>query len=103
MYWICSNSFDIEALTLFAGYINEAGVLNLKRFEIFLKNFAKNDRKNFIEQMDDEAYLSSKRTSNAWRNSVFTSHNDQENYVSFLLLFVKFGYILVFHCLIFLL
>ncbi|VBB32324.1 unnamed protein product [Acanthocheilonema viteae] len=68
-----------EVLPQLDGYINEAGVLNLKRFEIFLKNFAKNDRKNFIEQMDDEAYLSSKRTSNAWRNSAFISRNNQQN------------------------
>uniref|UniRef100_A0A0R3S1D6 5'-3' exoribonuclease 1 n=1 Tax=Elaeophora elaphi TaxID=1147741 RepID=A0A0R3S1D6_9BILA len=66
-----------EVLPQLDGYINEAGVLNLKRFEVFLKNFAKNDRKNFIEQMDDETYLSSKRTSNAWRNN--TSRNEQQN------------------------
>ncbi|EFO19268.2 hypothetical protein LOAG_09226 [Loa loa] len=64
-----------EVLPQLDGYINEAGVLNLKRFEIFLKNFAKNDRKNFIEQMDDEAYLSSKRISNAWKKGP----NDQQN------------------------
>ncbi|VDK61687.1 unnamed protein product [Onchocerca ochengi] len=69
-----------EVLPQLDGYINEAGILNLKRFEVFLKIFAKNDRKNFIEQMDDEAYLNSKRTSNAWKNSAFTfRQNCDEN------------------------
>ncbi|CAG9538790.1 unnamed protein product [Cercopithifilaria johnstoni] len=68
-----------EVLPQLDGYINEAGVLNLKRFEIFLKNFAKNDRKKFIEEMDDEAYLSSKRISNPWRDSTCISRNDQQN------------------------
>uniref|UniRef100_A0A915PML3 5'-3' exoribonuclease 1 n=1 Tax=Setaria digitata TaxID=48799 RepID=A0A915PML3_9BILA len=66
-----------EVLPQLDGYINEAGVLNLKRFEIFLKSFAKNDKKNFIEQMDDEAYLASKRTAIPWRG--ITSQNDEEN------------------------
>ncbi|VDK85845.1 unnamed protein product [Litomosoides sigmodontis] len=66
-----------EVLPQLDGYINEAGVLNLRRFEVFLKNFAKNDRKNFIEQMDDEAYLNSKRISNAWGDHAFTARKDQ--------------------------
>lgn len=69
-----------EVLPQLDGYINEAGVLNLKRFQIFLKNFAKNDKKNFLEQMDDEAYLSSKRTSNAWKKDAFTSNNDEQSF-----------------------
>lgn len=43
------------------GYINECGVLNLRRFEAFLKLFARNDRKCFFEEMEDINYLNSKR------------------------------------------
>lgn len=44
--------------------MNENGILNLSRFEKFLKHFAKNDRKCFIEKLDDELYLASKRNVN---------------------------------------
>ncbi|VDN05070.1 unnamed protein product [Thelazia callipaeda] len=58
-----------EVLPQLDGYINEAGILNLRRFEVFLKYLAINDKKNFIQHMDNVAYLSSKRRSYALRSS----------------------------------
>lgn len=55
--------------------MNESGTLNLKRFEMFLREFSKNDMKNFVEMMDDESYMSSKRRPDAWKGR---SHGDSE-------------------------
>ncbi|VDO33176.1 unnamed protein product [Haemonchus placei] len=51
----------IQILPTLDGYINESGILHLKRFEVFLKAFAANDRKHFLQIMEDESYLRSKR------------------------------------------
>ena len=47
---------------MFLGYINESGFLNLKRFQEFLKAFAENDRNCFLQTMEDEDYMQSKKT-----------------------------------------
>ncbi|PIO59988.1 XRN 5'-3' exonuclease, partial [Teladorsagia circumcincta] len=52
----------IQVLPTLDGYINESGILHLKRFEVFLKAFAANDRKHFLQVMEDESYLRSKRS-----------------------------------------
>lgn len=44
----------------FSGYINEAGTLNLKRFEKFMEKLAEIDIKNFEEIHDDLMYFESK-------------------------------------------
>ncbi|CAB3404848.1 unnamed protein product [Caenorhabditis bovis] len=43
------------------GYINEGGILNLSRFEKFLKELANNDKSSFMDRLEDEAFLRSKR------------------------------------------
>lgn len=50
----------IQVLPTLDGYINESGILHLKRFEIFLKAFAANDRRYFLQKCEDERYLRSK-------------------------------------------
>ncbi|KAJ1346829.1 hypothetical protein KIN20_001732 [Parelaphostrongylus tenuis] len=50
----------IQTLPTLDGYINESGILNLKRFEIFLQAFASNDRRYFLQKCEDEQYLRSK-------------------------------------------
>ncbi|CAJ0607051.1 unnamed protein product [Cylicocyclus nassatus] len=50
----------IQVLPTLKGYINESGVLNLERFEIFLKAFAANDRRHFLQTLEDESFLRSK-------------------------------------------
>ncbi|VDD92658.1 unnamed protein product [Enterobius vermicularis] len=55
----------LEVLPRLDGYINENGILNLKRFEIFLKSFSKNDRRCFVVEMDDLTYLKSKQAGDA--------------------------------------
>uniref|UniRef100_A0A183GQ58 5'-3' exoribonuclease n=1 Tax=Heligmosomoides polygyrus TaxID=6339 RepID=A0A183GQ58_HELPZ len=50
----------IQVLPTLDGYINESGILHLKRFELFLKSFAANDRRHFLQTMEDESYLRSK-------------------------------------------
>ncbi|CAJ0577926.1 unnamed protein product, partial [Mesorhabditis spiculigera] len=51
----------ITVLPTLGGYMNEKGVLNLKRFETFLKELADTDRKCFIEKMDNDQFMDSKR------------------------------------------
>lgn len=76
-----------QVLPQLDGYINVDGVLNLKRFQKFLKVFAKNDRRCFFEQLEDEAYLASKRkckgTSSSNRKSNTTSAEEVEDLVRF--------------------
>ncbi|VDM60999.1 unnamed protein product [Angiostrongylus costaricensis] len=50
----------IQVLPTLDGYINESGILHLKRFEIFLKAFAANDRRYFLQKCGDERYMRSK-------------------------------------------
>ncbi|KHN89019.1 5'-3' exoribonuclease 1 [Toxocara canis] len=52
----------MQVLPQLDGYLNESGVLNLRRFEKFLKAFSKIDRQSFVQKMDDEGYLASKRS-----------------------------------------
>ncbi|PAV74447.1 hypothetical protein WR25_02437 [Diploscapter pachys] len=52
----------IKVLPKLDGYINESGLLNLKRFQEFLKAFAENDRNCFLQAMEDEDYMQSKKT-----------------------------------------
>ncbi|XP_044268734.1 5'-3' exoribonuclease 1 isoform X2 [Tribolium madens] len=50
----------IEVLPTLDGYINEAGTLNLERFEKFMKKLADIDIKNFEEIQDDLLYFERK-------------------------------------------
>ncbi|RZC39325.1 5'-3' exoribonuclease 1 like, partial [Asbolus verrucosus] len=50
----------IEVLPTLDGYINEAGTLNLERFEKFMKKLAEIDVKNFEEIQDDLQYMQMK-------------------------------------------
>ncbi|KHJ96921.1 XRN 5'-3' exonuclease [Oesophagostomum dentatum] len=50
----------IQVLPTLEGYINESGILNLQRFEVFLKAFAANDRRCFLQTLEDESWLRSK-------------------------------------------
>ncbi|XP_008193749.1 5'-3' exoribonuclease 1 isoform X2 [Tribolium castaneum] len=50
----------IEVLPTLDGYINEAGTLNLERFEKFMKKLADVDIKNFEEIQDDLTYFERK-------------------------------------------
>ncbi|EYB97246.1 hypothetical protein Y032_0142g2317 [Ancylostoma ceylanicum] len=50
----------IQVLPTLEGYINESGILNLQRFEVFLKAFAANDRRHFLQTLEDESFLRSK-------------------------------------------
>jgi 5'-3' exoribonuclease 1 len=45
---------------LSVGYVNEAGTLNLERFEKFMKKLADIDMKNFVETQDDLLYMKMK-------------------------------------------
>ncbi|XP_063901508.1 5'-3' exoribonuclease 1 isoform X2 [Zophobas morio] len=50
----------IDVLPTLNGYINEAGTLNLERFEKFMKKLANIDQKNFEETQDDLLYMERK-------------------------------------------
>lgn len=47
-------------LTLYLGYINEAGMLNLARFETFMQELAKIDMENFSGTYADLKYFEGK-------------------------------------------
>ncbi|CAD6192469.1 unnamed protein product [Caenorhabditis auriculariae] len=51
-----------KVLPTLDGYLNEAGVLNLKRFQQFLKQLATNDKNSFLNTMEDENFMKSKKT-----------------------------------------
>uniref|UniRef100_A0A915BD26 5'-3' exoribonuclease 1 n=1 Tax=Parascaris univalens TaxID=6257 RepID=A0A915BD26_PARUN len=74
----------VQILPQLDGYLNEAGMLNLKRFEKFLKAFSKIDRQSFMQRMDDEDYLASKRTQPSSKREpkakakVIAPHDDDE-------------------------
>ncbi|CAC35856.3 5'-3' exoribonuclease 1 [Caenorhabditis elegans] len=50
-----------KVLPTLDGYINEAGYLNLSRFEAFLAELALNDKTSFMERLEDEQFMESKR------------------------------------------
>jgi 5'-3' exoribonuclease 1 len=50
----------MEVLPTLDGYVNEAGTLNLERFEKFMKKLADIDMKNFVETQDDLLYMKMK-------------------------------------------
>ena len=54
-----------------SGYLNEAGKLNLERFEAYMKKLASYDIKQFREQYDDLKYLKSKTSKNGYSVSIF--------------------------------
>lgn len=50
--------------TIFPGYLNESGKLNLKRFEVFMGAMSEVDRELFREKYEDLKYMDSKRNNN---------------------------------------
>merc|ERR1739838_371340 len=52
----------MEVLPKLDGYLNEGGIVNLKRFQIYLDNVSKFDRSNFEENYTDYKWLESKKT-----------------------------------------
>ncbi|XP_002730377.1 5'-3' exoribonuclease 1-like [Saccoglossus kowalevskii] len=60
----------IEVLPLVDGYLNEDGILNLKRFEVYLKKLSEFDRNKFSETSVDLKYFEGKKGStegSAWK------------------------------------
>lgn len=50
-----------KVLPTLDGYINESGYLNLARFEKFLAQLALNDKNSFMDKLEDEQFMESKR------------------------------------------
>jgi 5'-3' exoribonuclease 1 len=68
-----SDEQNTHTFLLLAGYLNEAGVLNLERFEVYMKKLASFDIKHFREQYDDMKYLKAKTSKNGYRAGVSIS------------------------------
>lgn len=52
--------YHFSSLMYFAGYINEAGDLNLRRFEVFMQELAKIDMEKFQDTYADLKYFEAK-------------------------------------------
>uniref|UniRef100_A0A8R1E575 Uncharacterized protein n=1 Tax=Caenorhabditis japonica TaxID=281687 RepID=A0A8R1E575_CAEJA len=65
-----------KVLPTLDGYINEGGYLNLSRFEKFLALLAKNDKNSFMDKMEDDQWLESKKTRRG-------AHEEEEELVAF--------------------
>lgn len=71
-------------IIVFLGYINEAGDLNLERFEIFMQELAKIDKEKFQDVYADLKYFEAKtgRRPNAlerkevWNNKLIKYENN---------------------------
>ncbi|XP_032684890.1 5'-3' exoribonuclease 1 isoform X3 [Odontomachus brunneus] len=70
----------IEILPTFEGYINEAGTLNLNRFEKFMERLSRLDLKQFNEHYADLKYFESKtgRKPNETERHVYEKSEDEE-------------------------
>uniref|UniRef100_A0A914V899 5'-3' exoribonuclease 1 n=1 Tax=Plectus sambesii TaxID=2011161 RepID=A0A914V899_9BILA len=77
----------MQVLPELDGYINESGNLNLARFEKFLQAFAKNDRRSFSEQYEDNSYLeaksSTKRSTRRQKPQEFFNEEGRSDLVAF--------------------
>lgn len=49
-----------------SGYINEAGKLNLARFEMFMNEMSELDRELFREKYEDLKFMDGKTVSSIW-------------------------------------
>ncbi|KAG7299899.1 hypothetical protein JYU34_016922 [Plutella xylostella] len=68
----------MKVLPMLDGYINEAGELNLKRFEIFMQELAKLDKEKFQDTYADLKYFEAKtgRRPNANERKEYKPNND---------------------------
>ncbi|XP_077287870.1 5'-3' exoribonuclease pacman [Arctopsyche grandis] len=57
------------------GYLNENGILNLRRFEVYLKKLADIDRQQFEEVFADLKYLESKSERKMYRQGLISSNH----------------------------
>lgn len=61
LYRNFTNVFQIFVFTFHAGYLNEGGKLNLKRFEIFMEEMGNIDRDLFRENYEKLQYNDTKQ------------------------------------------
>lgn len=66
----------MEVLPKLGGYINEQGILNLERFEKFLKRLSQFDYEQFTDIQADQKFLESKRVAATAPNGVVSQDND---------------------------
>lgn len=71
-----------KVLPTLDGYINESGYLNLARFEKFLAQLALNDKNSFMDKLEDEQFMESKRLRPS-KNDDFEDAIGEEELVAF--------------------
>lgn len=71
-----------KVLPTLDGYINESGYLNLARFEKFLAQLSLNDKNSFMDKLEDEQFMESKRLRPS-QNDGLEEPADEEELVAF--------------------
>lgn len=69
----------IHVLPSLDGYLNEDGVLNLKRFEVFLSSVAQVDEENFSDIQTDLKYLEGKSRAKLKARNLVSYYEEGEN------------------------
>ena len=68
----------MDVLPDLGGYLNEDGILNLQRFELFLKKVAEIDEENFMETFADLKYFEGKTSSKKSNKVLEKFYNNNE-------------------------
>ena len=71
-----------KVLPTLDGYINESGYLNLARFEKFLEQLSLNDKNSFMDKLEDEQFMESKKLRPS-QNDIFQEASVEEELVAF--------------------
>uniref|UniRef100_A0A1I7UUL0 5'-3' exoribonuclease 1 n=1 Tax=Caenorhabditis tropicalis TaxID=1561998 RepID=A0A1I7UUL0_9PELO len=67
-----------KVLPTLDGYINEGGYLNLARFEKFLAQLALNDKNSFMDKLEDEQFMESKRLRTTQNDDSLEASGEEE-------------------------